>query len=233
MIVGSGLVARAFTAQAHALPADTVVYAAGVSNSSCRDQREFARERERLCAALREAGSGWQFIYFSTCSVEDPEARTSLYVTHKRAMEELVAERTRHLVFRLPQLAGATPNPHTLLNYLYARIVRAERFQIWGRAHRNIIDIDDVARIAIDLMQAERATDETINIANVHGSSVLEVVRTMEQVLGRSAIFDNMDQGSTYAIDTRRIQASLQRCAITFPPTYLRDVIMKYYGHHV
>jgi nucleoside-diphosphate-sugar epimerase len=231
MIVGSGLLARAFAAQSP--PADTVVYAAGVSNSSCRDAREFAREQERLSAALSDAATGHRFVYFSTCSVEDPEARASFYVTHKRAMEELVTQRARHLVLRLPQLAGDTPNPHTLLNYLYARIARTERFQIWGNAQRNIIDVDDVARIAIDLMGAERAADETINVANMHSASVLEIVRTMEHVLGRRAIFDSMDQGSTYAIDTRRIQASLQRCAITFSPSYLRDVIMKYYGHHV
>lgn len=232
MIVGSGLVARAFAPHAGQLGA-ICIYAAGVSNSGCTDAREFAREQARLEASLRETGTDTLFVYFSTCSVADPDAQASGYVRHKLAMEALTRQHARHLIARLPQLAGDTPNPHTLLNYLFARIVRAERFQIWGRAGRNIIDIDDVARIVTDLVRVERVCGETVNIASTHGSSVLEIVQAMEQVLGRHALFDNIDRGTSYAIDTARIAASLQRCGIAFSPGYLRDVIRKYYGQHV
>jgi nucleoside-diphosphate-sugar epimerase len=232
MIVGTGLIARAFAAHQKAL-AGTCVYAAGVSNSSCSDLREFERERQRVLAAMAECTPDRLFLYFSTCSIDDPAAQDSAYVLHKRAMENLVAGRKRHLIFRLPQLAGATPNPHTLLNYLYARIVRSERFTIWSGASRNIIDVDDVARIATDLVVAEQACGEIINIANSHSSSTFDIVSAMEAVLGHRAIFDIIDRGAGYAIATDRIQASLLRCHISFSGDYLLRTIKKYYEHEV
>ncbi len=231
MVVGSGLIARAFARYKDAL-SGTCVYAAGVSNSSCKDAREFERERQRLLAALADSPSGHLFLYFSTCSIGDPAVRDSAYVRHKIAMEHVVAERGRHLILRLPQLAGATPNPHTLLNYLYARLVRSERFAIWRGASRNIIDVDDVARIVVSLVTEENACGETINIANSSSAGMIEIVGSLEAVLGHKAIFDIIDQGAGYAIDTDRIRAAVLRCGIEFSGDYLLRTIRKYYGHN-
>lgn len=186
-----------------------------------------------MLAAMADCTADQLFLYFSTCSIDDPTAQASGYVVHKRVMEGLVAERKRHLIFRLPQLAGATPNPHTLLNYLYARIVRSERFTIWTGATRNIIDVDDVARIACDLVLVENACGEIINIANSENSSIFDIVRSMEAVLGHRAIFDIIDRGAGYAIDIDRIQASLRRCRIAFSGDYLLRTIHKYYQREV
>jgi len=231
MIIGTGLIARAFAPHADAL-ADACVYAAGVSNSSCSDPREFERERQRMLGATADSAADQLFLYFSTCSIEDPAARDSGYVRHKVEMERLVAQRPRYLILRLPQLAGATPNPHTLLNYLYARIVRSERFAIWSGARRNIIDVDDVARVVTDLVLAERACAETINVANTHNCSILEIVEAFEVELGHRAVFDIIERGAGYVINSDRIRASLLRCGVSFSHDYLRRTIRKYYGHH-
>ena len=231
MVIGSGLIARAFDQHAHALP-DACIYAAGVSNSACQDAREFQREHERLAAALAAASAGSVFLYFSTCSFADPAARETAYVRHKALMENLVRRHERHLVVRLPQLAGSTPNPHTLLNHLYARIVRSERFAIWRGATRNIIDVDDVARIVTDLVVSEKASGETVNVANSRSYGIDEIVGTMERVLGQQAIFDIIDRGGSYAIDVDRISAALHRCGIEFADDYLQRIIRKYYGRH-
>ena len=64
MIIGSGLLARAFADQfAHAV--NMWIYAAGVSNSGCSDPCEFDRERTRLSDALRPAKGADTFVYFS------------------------------------------------------------------------------------------------------------------------------------------------------------------------
>ncbi|MGZ5106606.1 MAG: hypothetical protein ACXWBR_20335, partial [Usitatibacter sp.] len=68
MVVGSGLIARAFIGAGGDSLADTCFYAAGVSNSGCRDEREFLRERGRLERAMAEVAGGERFVYFSTCS---------------------------------------------------------------------------------------------------------------------------------------------------------------------
>jgi nucleoside-diphosphate-sugar epimerase len=231
MIIGTGLIARAFTSHGGALY-HACIYAAGVSNSSCNDPREFERERRRLSDALATTPAGSLFLYFSTCSIDDPGARESGYVRHKLAMEHLVRQRDRHLVLRLPQLAGNTPNPHTLLNHLYARIVRSERFAIWRGATRNIIDVDDVARIVTDLVVSENACGETINVANSRSYGIPEIVHAIEETTGRKAIFDIIDRGAGYTIDIDRIQAALKRCRLSFPEDYLPRVIRKYYSHN-
>jgi nucleoside-diphosphate-sugar epimerase len=231
MIIGTGLIARGFAPHLPAL-SGTCVYAAGVSNSSCTDPREFGRERQRVAEALAATPVNSLFIYFSTCSVDDPAARDSPYVRHKLAMEDLVRQRERYLVARLPQLAGNTPNPHTLLNHLYARIVRSERFAIWRGAIRNIIDVDDVARIMADLIVSERICGETINVACTRSYGIFDIVTSMEAVVGHRAIFDIIDRGAGYAIGIDRIQAALDRCHMSFPEDYLLRVIRKYYGHN-
>lgn len=229
MIIGTGLIASAFTAQSRAL-SGACIYAAGVSNSSCTDPREFERERLRLLGAAAALAPDCVLVYFSTCSVDDPDARASAYVGHKLAMERLVRERGRHLILRLPQLVGRTPNPHTLLNYLYARIVRSERFGVWRGAQRNVIDVDDVVALAVDLIVSERASGETINVANAHSSAIFDIIAAIEHAAGRKAIFDIIDRGAGYPINTDRIQAAVHRCGISFANDYLPRIIRKYYG---
>ena len=231
MIVGTGLIARAFAPHLQAL-AGACIYAAGVSNSSCTDPREFERERQRVAEAIAAASAGSLFLYFSTCSVDDPAVRESAYVRHKLAIEQVVRQRDRHLILRLPQLAGNTPNPHTLLNHLYARIVRSERFAVWRGAARNIIDVDDVARIVTDLVVSEGADGETINVANSRSYPILDIVRSIETVAGRKALFDIIERGTGYEIDIERIQPALRRCGVSFPQDYLLRVMRKYYGHN-
>lgn len=230
MIVGTGLIARAFIQGGAQAFDDTCFYAAGVSNSGCRDEREYRRERDRLEEAIAACSPGDRFVYFSTCSIEDPAMRDSAYVQHKLRMEDVVRACPRHLILRLPQVAGKTPNPHTLLNHLHSRIARSERFHVWGGAIRNIVDVEDIVKIALDLIAKEDANAETINIANPRSSGMLDIVQAMERVLETRAVFDILDRSSGAAIDVARISASIRRCGIAFGNVYLDRVVAKYYG---
>lgn len=228
MIIGSGLIADAFKRHAARLDA-TCIYAAGVSNSLCLDEEEFSRERGRLEAAM--SGNRQRLVvYFSTCSVDDPWSQNSRYVAHKREMEALVRTHASFLIVRLPQVAGRTPNPHTLLNHLYARIRRSERFDLWHRASRNIIGVDDVANIVVDLLLNEKLRSETLNVANPKSSSMMEIVRAFEQVTGRRAIYNLVDRGGAYPIDVARTEDSIRRCDIRFDDTYVLRTLTKVYG---
>lgn len=232
MLIGSGLLAQAF-APAFSHREDVCIYAAGVSNSGCADAREFARERQRLADALQQARHVDAFVYFGTCSVADPEARNTPYVRHKLAMEQLVSAHPRHLILRLPQVAGKTPNPHTLLNFLYARISRSEAFQLWGKAKRNIIDVDDAAAIARQLIADNSARNITLNIANPASYPMTDIVSAMERVVGKRAIYDVVERGSEYPIDTGAILPVLDKAAVKFGDDYLEQVIGKYYGNAI
>lgn len=229
MIIGSGLLARAFSPYFEK-SSTTCIYAAGVSNSACTDQREFERELVRLAAALDQYKSADLFVYFSTCSVNDPLACSSSYVQHKINMEKIVAMHSRHLILRLPQVAGNTPNPHTLLNFLFHRIIRSERFQGWENARRNIIDVDDVARIGASLALEQGARGECINVANSSDIAMPDLVRLMGKVVGKKALCDFIKKGAPYEINTSRIHDVVQHCGVFFDPEYVERVIRKYYG---
>jgi nucleoside-diphosphate-sugar epimerase len=124
MIVGNGLIAKAFYDN-YANRDDVLIFASGVSNSSNIDPKEFIREKTLLKSFLTERK---KIVYFSTCSIEDPSLENSPYILHKLEMEELVKGVNDYLIFRLPQLAGKTDNPNTLLNFLYRKIKKSGIF---------------------------------------------------------------------------------------------------------
>lgn len=229
MLIGSGLLAQAFM-EASSQHEDVCIYAAGVSSSICVDPAEFGRERLRLSDALQKSQRADAFVYFGTCSVDDPEARLTAYVLHKLGMEQLVRAHPRHLILRLPQVAGRTPNPHTLLNFLYARISRSESFTLWRDARRNVIDAIDVAAIAGELIAESAARNVTVNVANPVSYTMAEIVSAMERAVGKRAIFDIVERGSQYFIDVRAILPAIERAGVIFGDGYLERVIGKYYG---
>ena len=228
MIIGSGLLARAFT-PGFSHREDVCIYAAGVSNSNCTDAREFARERQRLGDALRQSKHVDAFVYFGSCSVADPETQNTPYVQHKLAMERLASSHPRNLVLRLPQVAGKTPNPHTLLNYLYARISRSESFDLWSKAKRNIIDVADAAAIAQQLIANNSLRNTTLNIANIINYPMTDIVNAMEHAVGKRAVFEVAERGSEYFIDTSGMLPVLNTAGVKFGNDYLKNVITKYY----
>ena len=229
MLIGSGLLAQAF-ASTFSDREDVCIYAAGVSNSSCTDTLEFQRERKRLADALQQAKNVDAFVYFGTCSVDDPEAQNTPYVLHKFAMEQLVSAHPRHMILRLPQVAGITPNPHTLLNFLYARISRSESFQLWRNAKRNIIDVEDVAAISRQLISDNTLRNVTINIANPTNYPMMDIVHAMEKAVGKRAVYKILERGSGYPIDIRMMFPAIDAAGVKFSNDYLERVIGKYYG---
>jgi len=229
MIIGSGLLARAFAPE-FSHRDDVCIYAAGVSNSSCTDAHEFSREHQRLTSALTQAGNNATFVYFGTCSVADPESRDTPYVQHKLAMEHLVSAHPHYLILRLPQVAGKTPNPHTLLNYLYARISRSEAFMLWRNARRNIIDVADAVAITRELLADASMRNVTVNIANPASYPMIDIVHAMERSVGKKSIYEVVERGTTYPIDIRMINSVLDKTGIQFDDKYLERVIDKYYG---
>jgi nucleoside-diphosphate-sugar epimerase len=232
MIIGTGLLARAFS-YTFSEQDSVIIYAAGVSNSNCTDESEFLRERTRLGAALENSSKIDTFVYFGTCSVADPIAKSTPYVQHKLSMERMVKAHPNNLILRLPQVAGNTPNPHTLLNFLYARIYRSEKFNLWSNAKRNIIDVDDIVSIALQLIANKSEQNTTFNIANSVNYLMIDIVSVMENILNKRAIYDLVERGSEYNIDTSEISSFLMKTNVKFDDDYLINVITKYYWKHI
>lgn len=229
MIIGSGLIASAMRPHLPRLPAHCI-YAAGVSNSACKDSTEFDRERRRLCESIEAMPAGYRLVYFGTCSVADPCAVDTPYVQHKLAMESLALQYGDTMIFRLPQVVGPTLNPHTLTNYLIARIARSERFTIWRNARRHLIDVTDMASIVTHLLVAGGVRNQIVNIASPVAYSVFEIVAAMERLIGKPAHYDIVDRGADYALDTRVAEACAAQLGIDFGPGYLERALERTYG---
>lgn len=227
MIIGNGLLANAF-APRFTCDLAVTVFASGVSNSKETRAEQFERERKLLASALAAEQS---LIYFSTCSVHDPELAHTPYVRHKIGMEQLVlAGSSQNTVFRLPQVVGHSGNQHTLTNYLHDKISSGDPFQVWLNAKRNLIDVCDLADIASHLVTSRQASGTLVNIACPFSVSVLELVKIFEDLLHKQANYHAVAEGGVYEIETHRSQIAATELGITFDETYVRKLIGKYYA---
>ena len=171
MIVGQGLLARAFAARYAADP-DVTIFASGVSNSLATAAADFERERAMLAPLL---GTGPRLVYFGSCGSAPGNEAATPYMRHKRAMEEWVAGSANGLVLRLPQVVGVTANPNTLTNFLRDRILSGEPFTVWANAQRNLIDVDDVVAIAAGLIGGDAGGGRVFSIASADPLPMLKM----------------------------------------------------------
>ena len=147
-IIGSGLISKAISRHVNNLNMESVFFASGVSNSLEENLNEFNREEKLLNKTIAN-NVATMFVYFSTCSVYE---KCTPYTSHKIKMEELIKEKCdSYIIYRLPQVVGIGKNKHTLMNYLHKKIINEEKFDVINGAVRNIIDVDDVARIVIEI----------------------------------------------------------------------------------
>jgi len=225
MIIGRGLLARAMASLAG--NNDVVIFASGVSDSGERDPAEFARE-EKLIRETLSRNSGKLFVYFSTCSIADPESNRTPYVQHKLRMEHAITSQARrYLIFRLPQLVGKGGNPATLINYLYERILHGQPFDLWVNAVRHVIDVDDVARVVEHGVKGGIEYNTIVEVASRPYTS-REIVHALETITGKQAICREVERGSSYTLNSAIPSAQMERLGISFGPDYLDRTLKKY-----
>lgn len=231
MIIGRGLVATAFAGD-WLQDETTAIVAAGVSNSAESDPAAFARE-EALLAQVLATPELRRIVYFGSCAVGNPAERQTPYLQHKARMEARILADPRGQVFRLPQVVGAGGNPHTLTNFLRTRIESGESFDVWARAERNLIDIEDVAVLGTHVLRHPSDYPAMMSLADIQSTNMLDIVRSMERVLDRQGNYRIIDQGVTFPIDTRDCQRAALSCGIPLGMGYLGRLLGKYYsGRH-
>lgn len=226
MIIGNGLLAQAFRPVYEHDP-ELVIFASGVSNSRETRAEQFTQEREMLRAACKMEKA---LVYFSTCSVHDAELAQTPYVRHKLELEAIVAQLPRFAIFRLPQVVGRTPNPHTLTNFLFQQIKNGSEFSLWRHARRNLIDVEDVAKIANCLLQQHSAEQIITNIACPFSVNMFDLVQVFEDVTGIKASYKLVEAGGSYAIDTKLACSVAPQAGVVFDDFYIKHLIQKYYG---
>ena len=208
---------------------DIIIFASGVSNSKDKVQEHFVREFQLLEKTINDYPQNI-FVYFSTCSVEDPDLASAPYVIHKKKAEEFIKKNAaKYYLFRISNLAGTSNNPYTLLNYFIFNILNNHPLTVWTNAFRNIIGIDDMFAIADYFLSAKEKINTTINIANPVNYPVPSIIKTVEEHLHKKAIASETGRGDDYAIDVSLIEPLFKKLNIQFGDTYLADLLKKYY----
>ena len=228
MIVGKGLLASVFDPlilRRH----DPIIFASGVSNSAETRSDCFAREATLLEQHLTMQRS--LFVYFSTCSVTDPDRIETRYVQHKLAMERKVIEQAeRYLILRLPQVVGHTCNPHTLTNFLAGKIRAFEEFSLWQSATRCLIDVEDVSKITEHLIEHDASASRLEELAPPETVNMDELVATLEETLNIKALCKRLPLGGGSIPDPTLAITVGNLLGIDFSRGYTRRLIRKYYG---
>jgi nucleoside-diphosphate-sugar epimerase len=233
-ILGTGMMAHGFAAHASELER-AIVFARGVSDSSCADGSQFARERAALQEALAGArSSGRTLVYFSTGKVygdarqpraEDAPMRPiSPYAAHKAACEtEIRDSGVVHLILRLPNVVGPGQNSAQLVPALHNQAL-AGRVRLLRDAERDILHIDDVAGATVRLIEAG-TSHETVNVASGHSVPVTEIYRELATLLRLDAKADVVPGGEAERFVVRRLA---ELTGLTFAREHYRAVLAKY-----
>ncbi len=230
MVIGNGLIAKSF--HHYKTKDEFVVFASGVSDSKSSTENDFKREQDLLITTIKN-NLFKRIVYFSTCSITDDDLKQTDYVKHKINIENLIkAAAPRFQIFRLSNLAGITHNPHTVLNFFYFHITEGRHFDLWKNSERNIIDVEDVYKIADHILQNNLFPNQVINIANDKNYSVKYIVNCIENVCHKKANFTEKEKGAKLVIDIGEIQPILRSLEIKFDDDYLPKLLLKYYQKH-
>lgn len=227
MVVGNGMIANTF--KSYRDDNDVIIFASGVSNSKDTNAENYRREFELLKEIISQHPLK-TLVYFSTCSVEDKDLASSPYVIHKKAIEDFIRENAESFyLFRVSNLAGVSNNPYTLLNYFIFNILREQPLNVWQNAYRNIIGVEDMYSIANYFLQLKESSNKTINIANTENYSVPYILKQIESHLNKKGVYNTIEKGDDYVIDTSSIKPIIQKLHIEFNDDYLPSLLKKYY----
>lgn len=229
MVLGSGLIARAF--EHFRDDARVLIFASGVSNSTTAKEAEYARERNLL---LHQEGTSARLVYFSTCSLFDPALGGSGYIRHKLAMEELVRSRfPDHLILRLPNVVGHTRNPHTLTNHIRNCLLSGEPLTIQTKACRYLMGADMAATACTPLILCPTLDERTVNVCLDKPVPVPDLVGAMEALVERKAKAQPVDKGSCYEVDNTLFKRHwLATMKLPWPgDDHWRTMLATYYGN--
>ncbi len=209
---------------------DFLIFASGVSNSKNTDPKAYLRESDLLKQQI-EMNRGKTIVYFSTTSVDDPAENSSSYVAHKLSMEKYIAEAAnQYVIFRVSNLAGKSANQNTVLNFFIHNIYHGIHFNLWLKACRNLIGLDDFYRIADYILMHNGHLNKTVNIANSENYSVAEIVSVIEQYLNKKADFEPIDRGGCFDINISETLPAINSLGINFGNNYLESILHKYYS---
>lgn len=221
IIIGNGLLGSKFK---DSLSSDCVFFCSGVSNSKEQEIGNFRRESDLLENVLYKYKDTKKIIYFSSILINQEDSK---YLEHKKNMENLICENCDdYLIFRLPQVVGYTKNK-TLISYLSDRIINGDLIELYKKAERNIIDIDDLVRV-VDLILSRKEKNKKIEICSKYSLSINNIIKSLEIILMKKAKTKLINKVSVQTIDFSYLDEVLTDSDILKSDSYSYNVLYKY-----
>jgi len=226
MIIGNGLIARAFKNSSYVFD-DCIIFASGISDSKSDSTKEFQREFNLLSQYIKEDK---KFIYFSSIHILDPSEKDSMYVQHKLNIEEFIRSNfLNYIIYRLPVIVGKGGNSKALFNFLFNSIVKNIEMTIYLKSYRYILDVHSVVYFVNQTLHIQ---NKTINLVADKAFSILEILQLFEKYLNKKAKFIRVDKGDYFEVDNTEFKDSLldkNELTIYSNYKYIEDTIRKYY----
>ena len=150
-------------------------------------------------------------------------------------MEQLIKNNfNKYIIVRLPEIIGFNTNKKNLINFLYQKIINNFRFRLWDNAKRNIIDIDDAIKIFfyfVNKIRKYKKINLEVNIANTRFYRVQNIVKVIEKITLKKAIYSKIRTGYLYwnIKNTFNLRV-FNNLNIRFDKNYLEKVLKKYYS---
>lgn len=170
MVIGNGLLAKAFLESDYPIFKDWVIFASGVSDSNETNETSFKREKDLLAKTLTE-NTGLSLIYFSSVLVGISDKP---YYKHKLEMENMIKESScNHIILRIPQIVGLSGNKNNVFNHFQENILNNRINIIYEGVERALIDVGTLVQFVVYVM--ERTINETIIFSHVEKINVLDL----------------------------------------------------------
>jgi len=207
MIIGSGQLAKVFEGSDND---HVVIFASGVANSNCIAENEFKREEKLLVETLLKY-KGKKFVYFSSCALTAIDYQKNKYYQHKSNMEKLIKDHTdNYYIFRIPQLFGCLKKHKTLINFIYYSIINKEEFNLYSKAYRYVIEINDVYLLVGKYLELSDS-GITVDLANPYRYSVMEIVKIFEELTDIKARCNIVEKEDEYLLDLTSLMSFVKQ----------------------
>lgn len=230
MVIGNGMMAKAFDEFVN--DDSIIVFASGVSNSKETDLTAYQKEFSML---FNLKGTSATLIYFSSCSIFDSSLESSLYIDHKKMMENYIESNFKsYWIFRLPNVIGSSNNSNTMVNFFYNALLNDHFFQIYKNAFRYFIDVDDVKIVVSKVIKESNLNSGCYNLLFPFPYNVLQLVNLLETYLSKKGNYViNEKHGALYNINISEQLLPYVKFDVNEPENYVKEIIAKYYTRKI
>lgn len=236
-IIGHGIIAQGLDKLAQETNR-AIIFASGVSNSSCDDQIEYDRECDLLYKTINHCkNNNLKLVYFSSAGAiygnsdeekdeHSPLFPISLYGKNKVFFESIIIHSgVEYLIVRLPNVVGHKQNKSQLFSALVLQAISGKA-NIFQNATRDLIDIDDVCDILSDIIKKDYK-NEIIILASGYSTPVLDIFSEIAQVLGKKSDVVLSPGGDKQLFNNGKLNY-LVPGRLKFSQDYYRHLIQKY-----